>query len=87
MTMRHLAAIATVSVLCVVPAMAQTNDKKAAPDQPTKQDTQGVPQSLNNPQYGGAGADATATRQQSQGVPSALNNPQYGSGSSSKKQQ
>ncbi|HYZ24671.1 MAG TPA: hypothetical protein VE690_21180 [Rhodopila sp.] len=89
MKMRYLAAIAAVSALFAGSAMAQNtmtqgnNDKAASPAQPTKQRTQGVPSSMNNPQYGGP----TASKQQSQGVPSALNNQQYGSDWQAKKQQ
>jgi hypothetical protein len=75
-----LATIIAVSAICALPALAQTaNDAKTSQPlnrPPSKQSTQGLPQSMANSQYGGH--NDNAQKQQTQGLPSSLANPQYG---------
>jgi hypothetical protein len=74
MRISRLATIIAFSAICALPALAQTTSDVKTDQTPSKQPTQGVPQSMANPQYG----NDTAQKQQTQGVPAALANPQYG---------
>jgi hypothetical protein len=89
MRISRLATIIAVSAIGTLPALAQTtNDAKTTQpsNQPaSKQQTQGLPQSMVNPQYGGGGG--SAQKQRTQGLPSSLANPQYGGAYSTQKQQ
>ena len=59
MKVRHLTAVAALSALCAMPALAQTDKTKATSSAPAKQQTQGLPSSMANPQSD----SATATKQ------------------------
>jgi hypothetical protein len=89
MRISRVATIIAVSAIGALPALAQTttnaNTTQPSNRPASKQPTQGLPQSMANPQYGSGGD--SAQKQQTQGLPSSLANPQYGGAYSTQKRQ